>query len=1233
MRLIQWLACILSIGFLSVSIAPAAHAQSTITIGDDNLESAGDHNNANLVPAQQATLAQSATIVSLSFYVTQASGSLTLGIYDSTGPWGHPGNLVAVTNSFATVDGWNTANVVTPVSLAAGTYWLAYLPSSNSLGFLKQNNSGTCVYQAQTFSQGMPATFTTSTLDCSPTTWSFYATAEPAAGGTVVNGACGSSNGATLPSAPTANLCSAGSASAVTGSGPWNWTCAGSGGGTTASCSAQPQSSSVVAPTITTQPRSQSVTAGATATFAVTASGTAPLGYQWFKNSAAIAGATSASYTTPVTVSGDNGSTFSVQVSNGGGSQMSNPATLTVNTPPPSTITIGDANLESAGDYNNANLVPATQATLSQSATIESLSFYVTQPSGSLILGLYDATGPGGHPGKLVAVTNSFATVSGWNTANVVTPASLAAGAYWLAYLPSSNSLGFLKQNNSGTCVYQAQTFSQGMPATFTTSTLNCSPTTWSFYASMVPSGGGTVVNGACGSSNGATLPSAPTANLCSAGSASAVTGSGPWNWTCAGSGGGSTASCSAQPQSSSVVAPTITTQPRSQSVTAGATATFAVTASGTAPLGYQWFKNSAAIAGATSASYTTPVTVSGDNGSTFSVQVSNGGGSQMSSAATLTVSTGGGSQIAVSVTPKRAAVTTSQTLQSSATVTGDSQSLGETWAVDGTAGGNAATGTISNVRLYTPGTQPGSHAITATSVADTSKSASVAIAVTDLAGVFTYHNDTQRTGVNPKEYALTTSTVNSSSFGLLFSCSVDAPGYVYAQPLYVANLTMSDGRQHNVVFVATESDWVYAYDADAGSCQQLWRKRVLAAGETTVNPADVNDTTDLTPEIGVTSTPVIDSSTSTLYVVSKSEDSSKGFHHRLYALDLATGNTKFGSPVQITATNFNVLTHMQRPALLLNGGTLYIAFGSHGDAPNYQGWVMGYNATTLAQQFVWWTTDPTSGNNEGAIWMYGNGPALDSSGNVYVETANGVFDAASGGHNYSDSVVKLSPSGAVLDYFTPFNQSMLAADDVDLGSSGPIVLPDSLGESGHPHLLLATGKTGMLYLLDRDNLGGYDSSGDNALEEVGVAPNDSSAGGGVFGQPALFNGAVYIAGNRQPIQRFTISTTSLSTTSQSQSAHSFTFRGVTPAVSANGTRNGVLWALDTSGDPTSGNPAPAVLFAYDAANLGTLLYSSPGSGSGAAGTAIKFAVPTVANGKVYVGGAGSFSVFGLLPN
>jgi hypothetical protein len=592
---------------------------------------------------------------------------------------------------------------------------------------------------------------------------------------------------------------------------------------------------------------------------------------------------------------------------------------------------------------------------------------------------------------------------------------------------------------------------------------------------------------------------------------------------------------------------------------------------------------------------------------------------------------TGGGSAsdggaISVDVTPRRAAVTTSQTQQFTATVTNGAQNV--TWAVDGTTGGSASVGTISAAGLFTPGTQLGAHAITATSVADTSKSASATIAVTDLPGVFTHHNDPQRTGLNASEYALTPTSVSTSTFGLLFTCTLDAPGYTYAQPLYVANLTMGDGLKHNVVFVATESDWVYAFDADDATCHQFWKTRVLESGETTVPPADTGETGDLVPEIGVTSTPVIDPSSKTIYVCAKAKDAAAAYHHRLYALDLVTGATKLGSPIEMTATNFVPLRHLQRPALLLNGGSVYIAFGSHGDQGTYQGWVMSYEASTLDQKFVWSSTDATMGNNQGSIWMSGDGPAVDSSGNLYLETANGTFDANTGGPNYSDSVVKLSTGGAVLDYFTPADQSTLNANDVDLGSSGVIILPDALGSTAHPHLAVATGKTGILYLLDRDNLGKFHAT-NQSVQEVPVDPNTTNVLGGVFGQPALWNGNLYVAAIGDPLSHFTIANGAISATPASQSSNTFDNRGTTPSVSASGTTAGVVWSLDVSAYPDG----PAVLFAFDATNLGTLLYSSPSSGSGAAGNAVKFTVPTVANGKVYVGGQATLAVFGLLPN
>ncbi|HVN38483.1 MAG TPA: pyrrolo-quinoline quinone [Myxococcota bacterium] len=582
---------------------------------------------------------------------------------------------------------------------------------------------------------------------------------------------------------------------------------------------------------------------------------------------------------------------------------------------------------------------------------------------------------------------------------------------------------------------------------------------------------------------------------------------------------------------------------------------------------------------------------------------------------------------ISVSLSPPNAAVTALQPQQFSAVVTGDPQNLGVTWSVDGIGGGNASAGTIDTTGLFTPGAVPGLHTVTATSVADATLSASVSVAVTDLAGVFMHHNDAQRTGVNAKEYALSPATVGPGSFGKLFSCALDGPGYVYAEPLYVAGLTMGDGKRHNVVFVATESDWVYAYDADAPSCQQLWSTRVLQPDETTVPAADTGELNDLVPEIGVTSTPVIDPSTNTIYVCAKSKDSGSDYHHRLYALDLIGGAPKLGSPIEITAPNFVPLYHLQRPALLLDGGTVYVAFGSHGDNNIYQGWVMAYDATSLAQKFAWPATDPTSGNNEGAIWGAGGGPAVDASGNVYVETANGTFDANTGGVNYGDSVVKLNPSGAVASYFTPSDQDTLNANDIDLGSGAVVVLPDALGSTGHPYLALASGKPGILYLLDRDSLGGFHHT-DRAVQEIAVHPNTTDLLAGVWGQPAVWGGRLYIVAIGDPLRQYAIGNGAISTLPQTQSANTFPFRGATPAVSSNGSTNGVVWAVDVSAYPSG----PAVLYAYDATDLTQQLYSSPASGALAAGNATKFTVPTVANGRVYVGGQASITVFGYLP-
>ena len=287
----------------------------------------------------------------------------------------------------------------------------------------------------------------------------------------------------------------------------------------------------------------------------------------------------------------------------------------------------------------------------------------------------------------------------------------------------------------------------------------------------------------------------------------------------------------------------------------------------------------------------------------------------------------------------------------------------------------------------------------------------------------------------------------------------------------------------------------------------------------------------------------------------------------------------------------------------------------------------MAYNATTLAQQWVWHSTDPTSGNNEGGIWGAGNGPALDASGNIYVETGNGLFDGAA---NFSDSVVKLSSAGTLLDYFTPFDQGIMQSNDIDLGSSGPMILPDSAGSSAHPHLMIATGKVGIVYLLDQTNMGNYNPGANQDLGEANVGFNTVSPVNGFYGQPAYWNGNLYTIIVADSLRQYAVSNGNLATVSSSNSGNTFSFRGATPVVSASGATNGIVWVADITAYQSGG---AVILDAYDATNVSSLLYSSPGSGTGAAVAAAKFTVPTVANGKVYVGGQRGFTVFGLLPN
>jgi hypothetical protein len=607
---------------------------------------------------------------------------------------------------------------------------------------------------------------------------------------------------------------------------------------------------------------------------------------------------------------------------------------------------------------------------------------------------------------------------------------------------------------------------------------------------------------------------------------------------------------------------------------------------------------------------------------------------------------------ITVSLVPQRAAVTTSQAQQFIPTVTGSSNTS-VTWEVDSIPNGNSTVGTIDGTGKYTPPTTGGTHTVTARSQADSTKTASASIAVTDLAGVFTYHNDNSRTGGNLKEFALTPANVNIATFGKLFSCTVDAA--IYAQPLWVANLAVS-GALHNVVYVATEKNSVYAFDADSATCQILWQQSLNPTGETWVLNTDESGCGDMAPNIGIVGTPVIDPSSKTIYLVSKTTNTARTvFHQRLHSLDLLTGNEKFSGPMDIQASvsgtgggssggilNFDPLTNGQRPALLLesdpSGTHVVISWASHCDFGQYHGWVISYNAGTLAREAIF---NVSPNGTLGGIWMAGGGPAADAAGNIFFATGNGNW---TGTDAFGDSIVKLGPqSGGLfgaLDYFTPTNQASLETGDIDLGAGGLVLLPDLAGPN--PHLLVQVGKEGTTYVVNRDNLGkmcvvNCSTGNTQIVQELPGSIN------GMWGTPAYWNSHLYFGGAQDGgtgdnLKAFSVSASAaqpLSSSPTSQSAHVFTFSGPTPSVSANGPSNGIVWALDNS---AFGSTCPAscqVVYAYDATNLATVFYTSSQAAANrdSSGGAVKFTVPTVANGKVYVGGQTTLTVYGLLPN
>ena len=697
---------------------------------------------------------------------------------------------------------------------------------------------------------------------------------------------------------------------------------------------------------------------------------------------------------------------------------------------------------------------------------------------------------------------------------------------------------------------------------------------------------------------------------------------------------GGSVAPA-APPPSSHATPPTIATNPASKTVASGETATFAVTATGSTPLTYQWQRDQAAISGATSASYTTPPVSTTDNGAQFRVVVSNSAGNATSNPATLTVSS---TAPTIVTNPASKTVAPGETATFSATATG-STPLTYQWERDQAAVSGATSASYTTPPVSTTDNGAQFRVVVSNALGSaTSNPATLTVSSTppppSVVDVVTYHNDIARTGQNLQEKILTTANVNASTFGKLRSLSVD--GKVDAQPLYLSNLANIAGGTHNVVYVATEHGSVYAFDADSGA--QLWKITTLGSGEST---SDQRGCDQVSPEIGVTATPVIDRNAGAhgvIYVVAMSKSGSTYFQ-RLHALDVTTGAEMFGGPKLIEASFpgtgdnssngrvvFDPAQYKDRAALLLLNGVVYTTWASHCDIRPYTGWIMGYNQTTLAQTTV---LNVVPNGSEGAIWMADTGPAADSAGNIYLLDANGDFGTtldASGfpsNGNYGNAFLKISTTGglSVADYFEMHNQQQENDSDTDLGSGGALVLPDLTDGSGNVrHLAVGAGKDGHIYVVNRDAMGKFNASSNNIYQDLtGVL------GGGVFSMPAYFNGTLFYGAVGDAIKAFKVTSARLGSGPAYQTGNTFGYPGTTPSISANGTSNAIVWAAE--------NGSPAVLHAYDASNLHELYNSNQASGSrDQFGSGNKFITPTVVNGKVFVGTTNSVGVFGLLP-
>jgi hypothetical protein len=562
-------------------------------------------------------------------------------------------------------------------------------------------------------------------------------------------------------------------------------------------------------------------------------------------------------------------------------------------------------------------------------------------------------------------------------------------------------------------------------------------------------------------------------------------------------------------------------------------------------------------------------------------------------------------------------------------------------WQKNGTAidGATNAVYATSKVTLEDNGAQ---YQVAVTNPKGSVVSSPATLTVVPGIDVPTYHYDNMRSGANLAEKVLTKSQVTSTTFGLQGSFAVD--GAVHAQPLYLSNVAMPSVGAKNVLYVVTEHGTVFAFDADAatngGSSKPLWQTSTLLQGETS---SDDRECPSVTPEIGITSTPVIDRARGAIYVEAVSEDGAGNYLQRLHALSLTTGKELFGGPTLITGTfagnganstggivTFDPGQYLLRAAMLQVNGTIILAWGSHCDIGAYTSWVMSYDADSLQQTGI---LNLVPNGSDGGIWMSGAGPAADAAGNVFISIGNGTFDGTLDANGFpaqqdcGNCFVKISstPPLTVLDYFATADTINESATDHDFGSGGPLLLPDVTDSKGITrHLAISGAKNQNLYVFDRDNLGKFNGTTDTNYQEV-----QNAFLGMTFSKPAYFNGVVYYGASSDTVKAFPVANGKLAAAPSSQSLNKFFYPGTTPSITANGKTDGIVWTIDSG--PSTGTTAK--LFAYDATNLATELYDSTQAlNSRDSFTHNKFITPLAVNGHIYIGTPNSVVVFGLLP-